>query len=139
MSVKISPPVRNVSRPTVLAPLQRTDLTLRHSPAKKTTNPVAPLKKGCSRVDGSYAVVPAPVTRLMKVVPHERIHKHKMYGKDDDEAILYYYYYYYHAETRGKCKTNFEGVVLLLNSTGLPFSCKISILILLNVRFSTGR
>jgi len=141
MSVKISPPVRNVSRPTVLAPLQRTCLTIRHSPAKKTTDPVAPLKKAWSRVDGSYAVVLAPrssrpVTRLMKVVPHERIHKHKMSSKVDDEAILYYYY---HAETRRKCKTNFEGVVLLLRSTGLPVSCKISILILLNVRFSTGR
>jgi len=73
-------------------------------------------------------------TRLVKVVPHERIHKHKMYGKDDDEAILYY-----HLETSRKCKTTFEGVVLLLNSTGLPVNCNISTIILLNVRFSTGR
>jgi len=91
-------------------------------------------------VDSSYAVVPAlrtrrPVTRLMKSVPYERIHKHKMYGKVDNEAILYYY----HAETRRKYKTTFVGVVLLLNSTDLPISCKISILILLNVRFSTVR
>jgi len=132
MSVKISPPVRNVFRPKILAPLQRTVLTIRHSPAKKTTDPVAPLKKGWNRVDGSYAVVHA-ATRLVKVVPHERIHKHKMYGTVDDEAILYY-----HGETRRKCKTTFEGVVILLNSTGLPINCNISILILLNVRFSPG-
>ena len=74
-----------------------------------------------------------PVIRLMKVVPHEGIHKHKMNGKDDNEAILYY-----HVETRRKCKTTFKGVVLLLNSTGLPVNCNISILILLNVRYSTG-
>ena len=83
--------------------------------------------KGWNRVNGSYAIVLAPrprrpVTRLMKVVPNERIHKHKMYGKDDDEAILYYY----QAETRRKYKTTFEGVLLLLNSTCLAFSFKIS-------------
>jgi len=110
-----------------MSPLQRTGLTIRHSPAKKSTDPVAPLKKGWSRVNGSYAVVLAPrhrlpVTRLMKVVPHERIHKHKMYGKEDDEANLYYYYC--HEETRRKCKTTYEGVVLILNSTGLPSVAK---------------
>jgi len=73
----------------------------------------------------------------MKVVPHERIHKHKMYGKDDDEAISYYYYY--HVVTRRKCKNTFEDVVLVWNSTGLPVCYKNSILILLYVRFSTGR
>jgi len=31
---------------------------------------------------------PAAVTRLVKVVAHEKIDKHKMNGKDDDEAIL---------------------------------------------------
>jgi len=81
----------------------------------------------------SYAAVFA-ATRLVKVVPHERIHKHKMYGRDDEEAILYY-----HVETRRKCKITFEGVVLFLNSTGMPVNCNISILILLNFRFSTGR
>jgi len=35
MCVKISPPVRNVSRLKVLEPLQRTGLTTRHSPPKK--------------------------------------------------------------------------------------------------------
>jgi len=135
MSVKISPLVRKVSHPKVLAPFQRTGLTIRHSPAKATDS-IAPLEKGWSRVDGPYAVVLArdtPVTRLVKFVPHERIHKHKMNGKDDNEAILYY-----HVETRRKCKTTFKGVVLLLNSTGLPVNCNISILILLNVRYSTG-
>ena len=41
-----------------------------------------------SRVDWFYAVVLA-ATRLLKVVPNERIHKHKICGRDDDEAILY--------------------------------------------------
>jgi len=99
----------------------------------KTADAAAPLKKGWSRVDGSYAVVLA-ATGLVKVVQHERIQKHKMYGRDDDEAILYY-----HVETRRKYKTTFEGVVLFLNSTGLPVNCNISILILVNFRFSTGR
>jgi len=67
MSVKISPPVRKVSHPKVLTQLQGTGLTNRHSPAKKTTDLVAPQKKGLNRVDGSYAVVLAS-TRLVKGV-----------------------------------------------------------------------
>jgi len=59
---------------------------------------------------------------------------HKMNGRDDDEGILYY-----HVETRRKCKTAFEGVVLPLNSTGLRSNCNISNLIILNARYSTGR
>jgi len=47
-----------------------------------------------------------------------------MYGRDDEEAILYY-----HVETRRECKSTLEGVVLLLNSTGLPVNCKISIIV----------
>jgi len=74
----------------------------------------------------------AYASRLVKVVPHVRIHKHKMYGRDDEEAISYY-----HVETRRKCKTTFVGVVLLLNSTGLPVNCNISIFILL--KSSSGR
>ena len=82
----------------------------------------------------SYAVVLA-ATCLVKVVPQGRIHKHNIYCRDDDEAILLYY----HVETRRKYKTTFDGVVLHLKSTGLPVNCNISILILLNVRFSTGK
>ena len=62
------------------------------------------------------------MTHLTKVVSYEVIHKYKIYGKDDDDAILYY-----HAETRLKCKTTFVGVLLLLNSTGLPVIFKITI------------
>jgi len=140
MSVKISPPVRNVPRPTVLAPPQRSRLNIRHSPAKKLRIAYPAEERMeprrwvlCLR---TCPATPRPVTRLMKVVPHERIHKHKRYGKDDDVAILYYYY---HVETRRKCKITIEGVVLIVNSTGLPVNCNISILIDLNFRFSTGR
>jgi len=131
MSVKISPPVRKVPRPSSLAPLQKIDLTTSHSPAK-TTDPVAPLKEERNRVERSCAVVLA-VTRLAKVVLHERVNKHKTYGREDDEAILYY-----HAERRRIYKTTFVGVSLLLNSTGMPVIFKICILIFLIVRFSTG-
>jgi len=57
-------------------------------PCQKTTDSAAPLKKGRSRLGGSYAVVHA-ATRLMNVVPHERIHQHKLCGSDDEETILY--------------------------------------------------
>jgi len=133
VSVKISPPLHNVSLPKILAPLPRTGLTFRHRPAKKNYRSRSPAEKWWSHVDGSYVVF-LPATGLLKVLPHERIHKHKLYDRDVDEAILYY-----HVETRRKYKTSFEGVVLLLNSIGLPVNCYISKLILLNVRFSTGR
>jgi len=126
------PPVRNVFRPKVLVPLQRTGLTTRHSPAETCRSRI-PAEKEWDRVDESYAVVLA-ATRLVKVVTHERSHKHKTYGRDDDDLFLYY-----HVETRRKCKTTFVGVGLLLNSTGLHVNFNNYILILLNVRFSTGR
>jgi hypothetical protein len=85
--------MRNVSRPRILAPLQKTGLTARHSPAKKTADLVAPLKEERGRVNWSYAVALA-ATCPMKVVPHKGIHKN-FFGRNDDEAISYY-----HAETR---------------------------------------
>ena len=39
MSLRIFPPVRNVSRPTVLVPLQRMGLTIRQRPPKKLPIP----------------------------------------------------------------------------------------------------
>jgi len=57
----------------------------------------------------SYAVVLA-ATHLVKVAPHERTGKHKMYGRDVDEAIINY-----QAETRRKGKTTFVGALLLFN------------------------
>jgi len=82
---------------------------------------VTPLNEERGREYWSYAVVLA-ATRLMKVVSHEGIHKHKMFGRNDDEAILYC-----HIETRRK-----------LNTAGVPVIFNIYILIFLNVHFSTA-
>jgi len=56
----------------------------------------------------------------MKIVPHEGIHEFKIYDGFENESL------YYHYETRRKYRTTFVGVLLLLNSTRLPVSCKIS-------------
>ena len=72
------------------------------------------------RVDWSDTVI-VTVTRLMKIVPHVGIYEYEMYDGFQDEAFLL------HSETRRKCRTTFVGLLLLLNSTRLPVSCKTSI------------
>jgi len=109
MSVNISPPVRNVSRPRALAPLQKIGLATLQIPLKncRIRSPVEGRAESNIRVRYRYSYR----ARLMKGVPHEGLHEFKMCDGDYDEGFLY------HAETRRKCRTTFRGGFATLEFT----------------------
>ena len=70
----------------------------------------------------------------MKVEPHEGIHEHKIYGRDDDDAILHYC-----AQTRRKCMITFEVLLAILEFDQGARHFQDNFSYIFNVRFSTGR
>ena len=103
MSVRILPPVHNVSSPTALTPLQRTGITIRNRALKKfPTHFHVEERAGWNIwVLSRYWTRDLPVGgTTVQVDPSIW-----MYVGGFDVDI----YKYYHLETRRKCRTNFLG------------------------------
>jgi hypothetical protein len=129
ISVNILPPVRNVSRPTALTPLQMNGLTIRNRPLRKLPIPCPCCKKG-DCINGTNTVI-KPRTCLEHIVLHEWMHNHNCMKM---AAVTYFYY----VGIRRKCRTTLSGFSLFSNCTRMPSNVNNSTLTSWDNSFSTG-